>query len=283
MKPSLSIAAVGVIVLAAVAPAFGLTEAQALDAVERFMTAWNSQSPEAFAAALHYPHVRPSARGGDRVYAEEAEYASGVDFSAVRATGWRRSAYESTEVVHLGSNKAHVAGRYRRFREDGSTIWINQVTYVVTQDASGDIGVQARFAAGVAGDDTEVLRNAEAAALETVKAYMAAFNTRDQETWAATFNYPHVRVASGDVTVWPSAEAHARTFDFDGFARRFGWDHSAWESIEAVQVADDAVNVALVFSRYDAADRKLSTFNTLYLVTLQDGHWGIRARSSFAP
>ena len=53
--------------------------------------------------------------------------------------------------------------------------------------------------------------------------------------------------------------------------------------MEAIQVSENAVNVALVFSRYDADDRKLSTFNTLYLVTLDDGHWGIRARSSFAP
>ena len=64
---------------------------------------------------------------------------------------------------------------------------------------------------------------------------------------------------------------------------RFGWHHSGWDEIEAVQVAEDAVNVALTFSRYNADDEVISTFSALYLVTHDDGRWGIRARSSFTP
>lgn len=263
-------------------PVMALTEAEALEAVERFITAWNSESPEAFAATLHYPHVRPSAYGGERVYAAAAEYAATIDFEPVRATGWRRSAYDSKRVVHLGNAKAHVAGQYTRYREDGSKIWTNQVTYVVTEDENGDVGVQARFAAGLTGAESEQFNTAEEAALDTVNAYMAAFNDRDVEAFAATLNYPHVRLADGAVTVWESEQERVDTFDFDTFARRTGWDHSVWDSMDAIQVAANAVNVALVFSRYDADGRKLSTTDTLYLVTLQDGHWGIRARSSFS-
>ncbi|MEE2777818.1 MAG: hypothetical protein VYE73_13775 [Acidobacteriota bacterium] len=266
-----------------VAPVAALTEAQALEAVDRFMGAWNSESPEAFAATLQYPHVRPAARGGERVFADASLYAAGIDFAAVRATGWRRSAFISKRVVHLGSKKAHVAGSYKRFRGDGSEIWTNQVTYVVTENDGGRIGVQARFAAGVGGDDPTALDTAKVAALATVEAYLRSFNDRDEVSWAATLNYPHVRVASGGVTTWATADDYVEYFDFDRFAARFGWHHSAWESIEAVQLAPEAVNVALVFSRFDADDNKLATFNTLYLVTRQDGHWGIRSRSSFAP
>lgn len=35
---------------------------------------------------------------------------------------------------------------------------------------------------------------------------MATFNRRDPVAWAATLNYPHVRFASGNVTVWENAE-----------------------------------------------------------------------------
>lgn len=264
-------------------PAGALSDKEALDAVRSFVAAWNSRDPGAFAATLHYPHVRPAGGGGERVYATPEEYAAEIDFARVTATGWDHSAYDSLRVVHLGRDKAHVAGTYTRYRADGSKIWSNQVTYVVTQDENGGIGVQARFAAGFELDDAEARAQSEKAALAVVREYMRAFNARDEVAWAATFNYPHVRVASGTVNVWEDAKAYTDAFDFDAFARRFGWDHSGWDSLEAIQVAADGVNVALDFSRYNAAGEKISTFHTLYLVTRQDGHWGVRARSSFAP
>lgn len=266
-----------------VAHAADLTEQQAVEAVERFIAAWNSRSPEAFAATLHYPHVRPTAGGGDRVFESAAEYASSIDFDRVLATGWDHSRYDSIRVVHLGQDKAHVAGRYTRYRADGSPIWSNQVTYIVTKTAEGRVGIQARFAAGLVLDDEVERRKSSEAAVRAVEEYMAAFNQRDEDAWAATLHYPHVRVASGAVREWHSATEYTETFDFTTFAARFGWDHSAWQAMEVVQVSTAGVNVALTFSRYDAKGQRLSTFHTLYLVTAQNGAWGIRARSSFAP
>ena len=49
-----------------------------------------------------------------------------------------------------------------------------------------------------------------------------------------------------------------------------------------MQVAADGVNVALRATRRDASGKALSTFDTYYLVTRDHGHWGVRARSSFA-
>ena len=112
--------------------------------------------------------------------------------------------------------------------------------------------------------------------------FMETWNTRDPATWAGSLNYPHLRIASGAVRVWNTEEEFAAGMDFDAFAERFGWDHNSWDEIEAVQVAENGVNVALTFSRYDADDEVISTFDTLYLVTNDDGRWGIRARSSFA-
>ncbi len=111
---------------------------------------------------------------------------------------------------------------------------------------------------------------------------MTAFNARDPIAWAATLNYPHLRIASGEVQAWETEEEFAGWMDFDAFAERFGWDHSEWNEIEAIQVAENGANVALTFSRYNTDDEVISTFNTLYLVTNENGRWGIRARSSFA-
>ena len=123
----------------------------------------------------------------------------------------------------------------------------------------------------------------EEAALRALDEFMDAFNSRDPEAWAATLNYPHVRVASGSVRVWQDFEEYANYMDFDAFAERFGWDHSAWDSRKVVQSGKDKVHVAVQFSRYDADDKKTSTYESLYIVTKVDGHWGTQARSSFAP
>ncbi len=262
----------------------GLTRRQAIETYDNFHAAFSSRSPEAFAAPLHYPHVRPSGGGGEqRVFSTPQEYAATIDYKRVIATGWDHTRPGTREVFHLGETKAHVAGKYTRYRKDGSQIFSNQVSYVLTEEGDGSIGIQARFPAGFELSSEAERKEAEEAAIGVVKDFMTTFNSRDEDAWAATLNYPHIRVASGTVTVSKTAKEYTDAFDFDDFAARFGWHHCAWDSIKAVQVGTQGVNVALTFSRYDAQNNKISTFHTLYLVTNQDGHWGIRARSSFAP
>ena len=55
--------------------------------------------------------------------------------------------------------------------------------------------------------------------------------------------------------------------------KRMKPSRSEWDEIEAVQVAENGVNVALTFSRYNADGEVVSTFNTLYLVTNDNGRW----------
>lgn len=123
----------------------------------------------------------------------------------------------------------------------------------------------------------------EEAAMQAMDAFMAAFNSRDPQAWAATLNYPHVRFASATVRIYETPEEFAENMDFDAFAERYGWDHSAWDSQRIVQSGDEKVHIAVRFTRYDAEDKVLASYDSLYLVTLLDGHWGIQARSSFAP
>ena len=258
-----------------------------LGAVERFMETWNTRDENLWATSLVFPHTRP-AIGSSRVFESAAEYVESFDYASVIATGWDRTVFESLEVIHEGRDKAHVAGRWARLDAEGEVIRRNLVSYVATRsveaDDGGSWGVKARFSAGapLAADDARRQEN-ERAAIAKVEEYMTAFNARDPEAWAATLHYPHVRLAGGDIVVTETAERMAESLDFDAFAERFNWHHSGWDSIRAVQIGAEAANVALTFSRYDDQNRVTSTFDTLYLVTLEDGRWGIRARSSFAP
>lgn len=121
---------------------------------------------------------------------------------------------------------------------------------------------------------------AYAPAFEVTDRFMETFNARDMEGWEATYNFPHVRIASGTVTILPSAGTRNDTFER---LAATGWDHSAWISREVVQCGPDKAHLATVFARYRADGSELSRFDSLYIVERKDGHWGITGRSSFAP
>ena len=127
-------------------------------------------------------------------------------------------------------------------------------------------------------------RESEQHALAALDADMETFNAHDWPRNAATLNYPHVRLASGQVVVFETPEQFAGTGD-ERIARGFeaGWHRSAWDEREVIHSAPDKVHLAVRFTRYDAEGRRLASYRSLWIVTLVDGHWGIQARSSFAP
>jgi hypothetical protein len=123
---------------------------------------------------------------------------------------------------------------------------------------------------------------AVAAEMAAMDAFMLGFNGRDPEAWAASLNYPHVRFASGTVTVWDSAEDFSQTRAFETLPRS-GWDHSHWLTRDVVLVSSEKVHIATVFQRFNSDNEVLATYESLYIVTKMDGHWGTQARSSLAP
>jgi hypothetical protein len=148
--------------------------------------------------------------------------------------------------------------------------------------------VQAAFVLALAlapralADDAE-LKQAEAAAREVMDAFLEAFNDRDEAAWADTLQYPHVRIASGNVLVYPDRAAFLEAMDLSRFAEETGWDYSTWDDMRIVQVSSKKVHIAVTFTRYDEQGNRMSSFESFYVVERVDGRWGVRARSSFAP
>ncbi len=119
-------------------------------------------------------------------------------------------------------------------------------------------------------------------AMSALDEFMLQFNRRDMEAWAATLNYPHVRFASGNVTVWETAEEFAQGRAFVNLPRS-GWDHSHWLTRDVVMAAPGKVHIQTVFQRFNSDNEIIGTYESLYIVTLRDDHWGTQARSSLAP
>ena len=128
--------------------------------------------------------------------------------------------------------------------------------------------------------------NKEAEAIEgamgAMENFMEAFNARDPKGWAASLNYPHVRFASGTVTAWKSAEEFAQTDSFERL-QSIGWNYSHWLTRDVILASSDKVHISTVFQRFDADHQPIGTYQSLYIITKVNNHWGIQARSSLAP
>ncbi len=258
------------------------SEQAALATLEAFLKAFNERDAQAWVATLRFPHLRLGP-GGHRVW-EDAEAAlAEPEFEALAATGWRRSMWDVKEPIQDSESRVHVAVQFSRYGADEAPLGVFQGLYLVTRGEDGRWGLQARFT-GVRPAPPERRAAIEATALDVIERFMSTFNARDAAAWAGTLNFPHVRISDADLRLWETAEEYVGYMDFERFARQAGgWDRSAWESRRVVWAGEESAIVALRFNRYRADGTLISSFPTAYFLTLQDGRWGVRGRSSFAP
>jgi hypothetical protein len=119
-----------------------------------------------------------------------------------------------------------------------------------------------------------------AAAMKVLDDFMTAFNARDIEAWQKTFNFPSVRLASNTMVIIDEDYHKPEMF---GRGALTEWDHSAWERREVIHAGDDKVHINTRFSRFRKDGSVIGGFDSIYVVTIEGGHWGVKARSSFAP
>lgn len=122
--------------------------------------------------------------------------------------------------------------------------------------------------------------DAIAAAEACLDAFMAAFNARDRAAWEKTFNFPSVRLASNSLTIIEPGHHKPEMFTQGALS---DWHHSAWERREVIHAGPDKVHFDTRFSRYRADGSIIGGFDSIYVVTCEQGHWGVKCRSSFAP
>ena len=119
-----------------------------------------------------------------------------------------------------------------------------------------------------------------AAAQGVLNAFMAAFNARDVEAFEATFNFPSVRLASNTLTLIEKGFHKPDMFTTGALAE---WDRSGWERRAVIHAGPEKGHIDTRFARYRKDGSLIGAFDSIYVITREDGHWGIKARSSFAP
>jgi len=130
-----------------------------------------------------------------------------------------------------------------------------------------------------------VVRNEhEEKAVAAAIAYMNAFNEGDAKKCSTCINFPHARVGANiNLVVSENADTMMSPDFFEGFRERYGWNHSCWDSREVIQSIENKVHIKVQFSRYRVDGSKIGAFPSIWIMTEQDNHWGIKMRSSFAP
>ena len=60
------------------------------------------------------------------------------------------------------------------------------------------------------------------------------------------------------------------------------WHHSKWDRRRIIHATADKIHVDTQFTRYRADGSKIGSYESLYILTRENGRWGVKLRSSFA-
>ena len=112
--------------------------------------------------------------------------------------------------------------------------------------------------------------------------FMAALNAYDAAGMDAEMHFPHVRFAGGKIAVYQEPGNNPMDL-FERLRREDGWHHSAWKERTMVQHNAAKAHMAVSYTRFRADGGVIGVYQSLYVLALQNGRWGVQLRSSFGP
>ena len=121
-----------------------------------------------------------------------------------------------------------------------------------------------------------VAHDAVAAALRCAEAFTERFNARDAAGMDALLHFPHAILTGERLTVWDGPGRLAPDY-FDKLAAE-GWRRSTYLSREPVLASRRKVHLAIAYTRDGADGAPLSRHQGIWVITFEDGRWGVRVR-----
>lgn len=113
-------------------------------------------------------------------------------------------------------------------------------------------------------------------AKKTMEDFFVDFNAADNEALQEHMNYPHIFLTGNGRA---RMQEERMDMNFDAMREREGWAKSTLDSVEPSMVFDGKVHFNLVFSRVGTDGKVYRTVPGQWIVTRQDGHWGVQVRS----
>jgi hypothetical protein len=118
----------------------------------------------------------------------------------------------------------------------------------------------------------------EIQARKPIDDFITALNARNIDGCRSTLHYPHIQIAGNDVSILDAPESFQ--IDFQLLANE-GWTYSTLDSCVLKQSCNEKVHFEIQLSMHRANDSRYATYQALWIVTRQEGVWGIQCRSIF--
>ncbi len=113
-------------------------------------------------------------------------------------------------------------------------------------------------------------------AQQELEAFLEDWNREDNEALLDHLSFPHVTHRAGTLIIVDTPEDFVQDFKL---LRSQGWRRSTFDHFEAQQVSETKVNLLVDFRRYDENDEVYADMQAFYVMTLQDGRWGMQYRT----
>ena len=126
--------------------------------------------------------------------------------------------------------------------------------------------------------DTSDKSSMIAAAIRCVEAFSERFNARDLPGMDAHLHFPHFILSGEQMVIWNEPGNLPASF-FDDLHRDTGWTESRYHRKEAVLVSPRKVHLVVDYTRNRTDGSVISTHSNLWIVTFDQGRWGIKQRS----
>ena len=250
----------------------GARELAALGALNDFIEAWNTGDNAALRKTLNYPFLTLFRPGQLEIAEEPGQFTT--DFQRMREQqNWARSTFDKSKILAVTDDQVHVETTYSRHNTQGEKYQTGRVFYIVTKQ-DGHWGMQ--FRSGMPPSEADA--KAETAARGVIDAFFAAWNGADNEAMRKTINFPHAFIVRDGRAAIAKSAIRIGT-DFEGMRESEGWHHSQYHGLEFIHAAPDKVIAQLTFTRHDEDGTIYRTVPVLWIITNQDGHWGIQLRA----
>ena len=259
-------------------------ESAARQALETFITQWNTGDDANLREAMHFPFVTVPGGGALIVDPQPDDFAAGFDEMRARE-GWSRSSFDfdSFAVVKSSPDKVHAEIGFSRYGADGTAYRTSRVFYIVTR-RDGGWAIQLRTPAAEPadlGDDerAEIVRAARQAVLD----FFTAFNAGDVDGTIAAVNHPHLFMTPGGGFAVAESPGDGPRPDFDRMRADEDWHMSTIDALEPSIVTRNKVHFELTFTRWHPDGTRYLTVPALWIVTRAGDDWGIQVRSLMRP
>jgi hypothetical protein len=213
----------------------------------------------------------------------------------IKNIAWSRACWEGQKVVERSDDKVHLMARLALCDNRGVKLASYDGIYVLLwHEGRWGICGYSLFRPEV--DEKKVLMARSEyfmykrpgqmkAILKILDDYLQSFNAHDREGHLDTHHFPHFRLSEKKLSLY-NRDNHYVTiplfFCLFKALSGFKWHHSKWDHLKAVQASDKKVHMITRISRLTSDNEIYNSSDSLYIMSIQDGKWGIRGRSSFA-